>query len=514
MIKERNVVKKNPLGKFRAALVYPSEYKAGMSNLGVQIIYDLLNAQEDIYCERFFLGYDRSLETGSRLKDFHLIMFSWQFELDAQNILKILSDSNIPLRREDRKQFIIVGGPCAVNPEPLSRFVDAFYIGEAEVSLLKFIEIFRELENPKEEIEALSEVDGIYLPALENKVKRVYLKKLDESYPVTQVISEASAYGEAFLVEVSRGCSRGCRFCMGGYIFRPRRERSLQSLRNILEEGLRINQPRRVVLLGASVTDYSRLDELSRLISEARVEVSVPSLRADSLTEEFLEALARTGQRSLTIAPESCQSLRFSMNKAIPDEQIFKAARYAAKAGLKNLKMYFIFGFPGEREDHIIEAAKLVSKIKAETGLRIKISVNPLVPKPHSAMQWAPFVDKKSYSQKLKLFKKELKGKAEVKSESHRLSILQTIIARGDERLGDVLERVYEEQSLNSWKRAFKNLGMSFEDYLGERDTAEPFAWDKIDTLVRKDFLIKEYNKYFQDEVSGECCIGCGVCYD
>lgn len=505
MIKERNVVIKKPLGKFRVALVYPSKYSEGMANLGLHIIYDLLNSIEDIYCERFFLGYARSLETGSEIKDFNLIVFSWQFELDALNILKFLKECGIPINRKERKEFILVGGPCTVNPAPLEKFIDAFYIGEAEVSILKFIEIFRELESPKEEVEALSEVGGIYLPEIENRVRRVYLKDLDSFYPVTQIMSEASVYNEAFLMEISRGCSRGCRFCMGGYIFRPRRERSPEKLKEILEMGVKLNKPKRIVLLGASVTDYSNIHELSRMISESKVEVSVPSMRVDALTKDFIGALADTGQRSLTIAPESCRILRFAMNKPIKDEHIYRAARYTAEAGLKNIKMYFIVGMPDEREEHMLEIAGMVKKIKADTGLKIKMSVNPLVPKPHSAMEWAPFVDRKSYSEKLRLLKKELKGKAEVKSESYRLSSLQTIIAMGDYSLGDVLERVYMEQNLNSWKRAFKELGMSFDSYLGERSTDEPLPWDKIDTLVKKDFLIKEYTRYHNllGEVSG-----------
>lgn len=495
------MARKTTQGRLRVALVYPNEYRAGMANLGLHIIYDLLNSLPYAYCERFFYGYSRSLETGTALKAFDLILFSWQFELDALNMLSMLSRAGIPLRREGREEFVMVGGPCAVNPSPLEGYVDAFFIGEAEEKLVEFVALFKKLSRPKQEVEALA-MEGTYLPQLRNRARRVFVRDLDAYYPTAQVMSPASTYGEAFLLEVSRGCSRGCRFCMGGYIFRPRRERSLERIEGIVEEGMRLNAPQRVVLLGASVTDYSRLEGLSSLMAGWGKRVSVPSLRAESVTYNFLETLASLGQKSITIAPENCFMLRKALNKPTPDTRILEVARKARRAGIKNLKMYFILGLPGEEEGHIEEIASLVKDIKGESGLRLRVSVNPLVPKPHSAMQWAPLVDGERYRARVKELRRELQGVAEVRAESHRLSLFQTLISRGDKRIGRVLEEVGESRSLSTWKRAMKRHNLSFEGYTGEK-AIDTLPWDKIDTRINPSFLSREYKKYYQSEISG-----------
>ena len=515
IVKERNAVVKSIRGRLRVALVFPSHYRAGIANLGMQVLYDLLNSQEDIYAERFYLDVERSVETRSPLRDFDVIAFSWQFELDALNMLQILRRSGIGIRRERREQVVIAGGPCAVNPSPLERFVDAFFIGEAEAGVLEVIEALRGRKKG-EALEELAQLSYVYVPGVNEGARRVYMRDLDAYFPSAQVLSEAGAFGESLLVEVARGCARGCRFCMGGYIFRPRRERSLARLEEILIQGVEASKPERIALLGASVTDHSRIDELSELLAQINLEIAAPSLRADTLTESFARALARSGQRSITLAPEACEQLRFAANKHMSNPQILAAARLAKEAGIKNLKLYYILGFPGETEEHIKALAEEVREIKRETGLSLRLSVNPLVPKPHTAMQWFPFPEPGSLRMKLRMLRRALAGVARVEGESIKGAMLQAVIARGDSRLGEVLERaLHHGGGFSAWRRAFKEVGLSMRGYLAERKPQERLPWEKIDVLVSRGYLQEEYRRFFEGRTSPGCfsgCRRCGVC--
>jgi radical SAM superfamily enzyme YgiQ (UPF0313 family) len=515
LVKERNTVIKSIHGKLRVALVFPNLYRAGIANLGMQILYDLLNSRDDIYAERFYLDVERSVETRSPLRDFDVIAFSWQFELDAVNILEILRRSGIAMRREEREQVVIAGGPCCVNPSPLERFVDAFFIGEAEAGILEVIEAVRGRKK-EEALEELAKLGYMYVPGVNRGATRVYARNLDAYFPTAQVLSDAGAFGESLLVEVSRGCGRGCRFCMGGYIFRPRRERSLARLEEFITQGIEASKPDRISLLGASVTDYSRIDELAELLKQLGLEVAAPSLRADTLTRSFVEALVKSGQRSITLAPEACERLRYAVNKDMSNSQIHAAAKLAADAGIRNLKLYYILGFPDEGEEHITALAEEVKALKRETGLSIKLSVNPLVPKPHTPMQWFPFPEPSALKRRLRLLHKALAGVASIESESVKSAALQAAIARCDSRLGYVLEKVLSYgSSFSAWKRAFRDAGLSMEGYLEEISVDAELPWEKIDVLVNKRYLLEEHSRFFEGETSPRCfprCRRCGVC--
>ncbi|WP_456474558.1 radical SAM protein [Candidatus Pyrohabitans sp.] len=516
IVKERNTVIKSIHGKLRVALVFPNLYRAGIANLGMQILYDLLNSREDIYAERFYLDVERSVETRSPLSDFDVIAFSWQFELDALHMLEILRRSGIPIRREEREQLVIAGGPCCVNPSPLERFIDAFFIGEAEAGIMEVIGAVRGRKKG-EALEELAKLSYMYVPGISRGATRVYVRDLDAYFPAAQVLSEAGAFGESLLVEVSRGCGRGCRFCMGGYIFRPRRERSLARLEEVITRGVEASRPKRISLLGASITDYSQIDELAEFLKQLGLEISAPSLRADTLTRSFVEALVESGQRSITLAPEACEQLRYAVNKDMSNSLIIEAAKLAARAGIRYLKLYYILGFPGESEEHIKALAQEVKMLKRETGLSIKLSVNPLVPKPHSAMQWVAFPGAGVLKRRLRILHKNLAGIASIESESPRSAALQAAVARGDSRLGDVLERVLGQgRSFGAWKRAFRDLGLKMESYLGEISTDAELPWEKIDVLVSKSYLLLEHSKFLEGETSPACfpgCKRCGVCY-
>lgn len=498
---EWNVVQKNPMKNFRIALVYPNLYSAGMSNLGLRIVYDLLNGIDGVYCERFFLDHRKSLETGSPLRDFDVIAFCWQFELDAFNIIRIIEEEKI------FDKIKIAGGPCCVNPNALREYVDYFYVGEAEFNL---ISVVRELA---EGVDPIS-TPNVCSPSLNGKVKRAYMMDLDVYFPTRQVMTSKSSFGNAFILEVGRGCVEGCRFCMGGYIFRPGRERQISTIRVILEKALEESSPEKIVVINPS-SHYSRMHQLLEIFQDFDVDVSFPSLRPSIVDETVAQFLKKKGQKTVTMAPETSQKVRWFVNKKIQDSEFLQASEHLINAGIRQLKFYVIIGLPGETEEDIESLTNLFKKIRS-MGAKVSVSVNPLVPKPHTPFQWLSFISKRDYVQKVRLLKKNLKGYARVEIEEYNSAALQCILARADRKVGTIMKRAYHlGGGLMAIRKSLKEIGLGFKSYLGSLDLNDDLPWDNI-KIINKGFLKREYKKTFSGTTTSSCkseCDACRICY-
>lgn len=536
MLYEKNFFEKNPMQvDVRVALTYPNDYKTAMSNLGYQIVYGMLNDRIDMYCERVVMPFTRSIETGSPLHDFDVIAFSLQYEEDYFNVLKMLDDAGIPLRREDRGDnfpIIMAGGPCASsNPSVLSDYIDIFIIGEGEEILDKVFNRFAFMVNPHSQLESLSKISGVYLPGIsEGSVDLEIVDNMNQAYySRNPIITETDnpdfspVFGEAILLNISRGCSRGCRFCMSSYLYRPQRECSVKSLVEYCENVKNQYGLNRVAFIGAAVSDYSHIEDLISELESRGFEISVPSMRIESITHNILVSLKRSGLKTLTIAPESIYRLRVRMNKDISDEKIFNLVSDALSLGF-NLKFYFLIGLPTETEEDIEELIGYIKKINNlpkeiknktvssdnitsgsdNSAGRMSFSINPVIPKPHTPLQWYPY-DMKSNKKKIKHLKKEL-GHLNIKFSSARMGLIQYILACGDHNTGKLLE-----QSLI--------VKLSTQDWLNNIPSYElndNLPWDNINVRANKEFLKEEYNKILNNELTPWCeqdgCYNCGPC--
>lgn len=560
MFREKNVIIKNPLkADIRFGLVYPNVYKTAMSSLGYQILYNYVNEREDSYCERIIYPSVRSLETNSPLADFDIISFSLQYEQDYFNVLEILRDAGIPLRREDRTSedpLIIAGGPCASsNPLPLSDFIDIFVIGEAEAVLYDFLDLYLESDIKNErDLSPFLNMQGLYVSQFNNNAKIILLDDMNDAYHLTYpIVTETDdkdfipAFSNSILLNVSRACSRGCRFCMSSYMYRPLRETDLEDLLSIAEEARSNTGLNKISLIGAAVSDYSKINELTETLREKGFQVSTPSMRIESITRETLVALKSSGLKTLTIAPESIYSLRRRINKDIKDEDVFRVINDAVELGF-NIKLYFLIGLPYETQDDIDELASLMKQIdsmkynidsnsessiksndisiksmsnsasKNGTGfsrkkskssrkkskVSISFSVNPVIPKPHTPLQWESY-DMKGIKSKIRYLKKNLKG-LDIKFDSAKMGLIQYVLSCGDREIGDLIERSLNEKiSIKEWAQNAPNY-----------EFGDDLPWDSIDVSVSKDFLISEYEKIGTSEQTPWCedgpCYNCGAC--
>lgn len=531
LAKEKNFVVKSG-GRLRFALAYPNFYRVGMSNLGIHIIYELLNSRADTACERFFLPEQAtlekisraglpllSLETQTPLNKFQVIGFAVSFEPDYFNIVKMLRRGKIKLRASERTDFdpiIIAGGPCATfNPEPLAEIFDAFVIGEGEVILPPLIDEIISTENlPRSQrLEKLSQLAGVYVPAFPKKVSRQRVKNLDE-YPAHTTILTDDAEFNMYLIETARGCGRHCRFCMAGYCFRKPRNRSLDMLKNEILAAKKFGK--KIGLMGAAISDYPQIDALCKFILSEKLQMSVASFRADSVTFELVKSLAASGLKTLTIAPEvGSEKMRLVVNKGITEENIFNAIELGIKAGIKNFRLYFMTGLPFEELSDVEEIAKLSARIKKFCGLgRLTLSVNPFVPKPFTPFQWAPFAEKKYLDAAFKILRGELKSVrgVEIISESVKAAEIQAILSRGDRKISEI---ILQSESAQEFRKNFKAAGLDENYYLREIPFEENLAWDFLNQGFTKKYLIDEFNRAKNLKSTTPCfegCKRCGVC--
>ncbi len=446
---EKGTVRKR-YGSVSAVLVYPNTYYLGMSNLGFQRVYELLNRDEEIRCERAFFDPGlplRSLEEGRTLGSFDIIAFSIPFELDYPNVLEVLRRAKIPIRSSGRNEhypLIMAGGPTAsLNPVVLSDFIDVFIVGEAEAILPLFLAKLGERrgETRSKLLEALSALPGVYVPAVHRngsaRVRRIVARDLSEPAS-TVVLTRHTEFGGRFLVEIGRGCPFKCHFCAVRWIYRPVRFFSATSILEVCARALGLT--RKIGLLGSAVMSHPDMERICIDLVALGAEISTSSVRADSMTPALMRCLAKSGQRTLTIAPESgSDELRERMGKAISNDSIVRCAQLAREHGIRFLKLYYIIGFPGETDDDVAEIAHLTDEISRI--LPVKVSIKPLVPKPHTSFERLPMASRKEIREKVRFLRDSLSSNRRVRvlAVSVRSALLETLFSRGDRRVGEAM---------------------------------------------------------------------------
>lgn len=568
---EINSIIKEHTGRLRIALIFPDLYELGMSHLGIQIIYFMLNKYDDVVCERAFAPAPDmedllvknnipwvSHETRVPLKDFDVLAFTLPSELNYTNILNILRLSHIPLRsaeRDERFPFIIGGGACSLNPEPVADFFDAIFLGEVEDSLDLLVQKLRKVKNrPKKEfLKELCEVPGIYVPSffepvynhdntikeikplLENytRVQRQVVKNFNNAFfPEKFIVPFTPIVHDRLPVEIARGCTQGCRFCHAGTIYRPTRERSVKRILEIVDKALKSTGYEEISLMSLSTGDYSQLEALiGSLISRyesKKIAISLPSLRVGTVPEGVLRQIRSIRKTGITIALEAgTERLRRVINKNISEEDAEKMVETAFHLGWKGVKLYFMVGLPTEKEDDIEGIITLSRKLsKPEIG-DITVSLATFIPKPHTPFQWEKQIRWEEAERILGKIKKKLKGKYfKVKWQDPQLSYIEGILSRGDRKLSFLLEKAIEKGcrldswsdhfDFSKWESALNETGIDPDFYLRERKSDEVFPWEHLDTLVNKEFLLEERRRAISGEVTEDCFIGrctqCGAC--
>ena len=540
---EQGTIRKDWGGKIAFALVYPNAYAVGMSNLGFQTIYRHLNALPDVVCERVFLPDPAdvvemqrtqsppfSLESQRPLTDFHMIGFSVTYEGDYINMLRLLDLAGIPLRPADRRAhdpLVLMGGVCAFsNPEPVAPFMDFVVVGEGEELVGELITAYRERYRDRASfLDLLTAVPGVYVPeryavryAADGTVADVAaapgapavvvkrrLRDVDAFRTIAAVKTPNAEYGHMALLEVGKGCGRGCRFCLEGQVYRPVRHRSVNALRETIEQLARDGE-KRIGLVGACVSDYPWIGELLKVVEDNGMELSISSLRADSLTEELAASLARGGHRTLTIAPEAgTERLRRAIRKAITDEQILAACDLVRAQGIPNLKTYFMIGQPTETDEDVAAIVDLARRMLERLRVldprgrpfgRLTLSISSFVPKPWTPFQWAPFAGAGALADKLETIKHGVRPMATVRvlHENPREAALQALLARGDRRVSDFLERA--ARLGGDWRRALRDWDGDLDFHTRRpRGVDERLPWDHFDVGVKKAGLVREWER-------------------
>ena len=585
---EINSVCKDPSSvDVRFAMCFPDVYDIGMSHLGIQILYDMLNKMPDVYCERVYSPWTDldaimrekhiplfAIESQDPVKDFDILGITLQYEMCYTNILQILDLSGIPLHGSDRTwddPIVIGGGPCAYNPEPIAEFFDLFYIGEGETAYRQLIDIYKDSRKNGESRETFLKraagVPGIYVPSLyepeyhedgtlkafrptcpeapEKVVKQLVLDMTEAVYPEKPLVPFIKVTQDRVVLEIMRGCIRGCRFCQAGMIYRPVREKNVERLKDLAYKMLKNTGHEEISLSSLSSSDYRSLEELVRFLIEEfhgkGVNVSLPSLRIDAFSLDVMSKVQDVKKSSLTFAPEAgSQRLRDVINKGLTEEEILQGAADAFKGGWNRVKLYFMLGLPTETVEDMEGIALLSEKIaeeyyeipKDQRNVKVQVvaSTSFFVPKPFTPFQWARMSTKEEFLDKARVVNRKMKEMLNHRSLKYNwheadVTVLEGVLARGDRRVAAVIEEAYRNGALydawsesfrnDIWMKAFETCGVDIDFYTTrERSLDELFPWDFIDTGVSKEFLKREWNNAVNGTVTPNCrerCSGCGV---
>ncbi|MEA3466011.1 MAG: TIGR03960 family B12-binding radical SAM protein [Thermodesulfobacteriota bacterium] len=562
----------------RFALAFPDTYEIGMSHIGSAILYHVLNQPQWLAAERTYCPWPdmeeqmraesavlSSLESNTPLSDFDLVGFSLQYELCYTNVVNMLNLADIPALRCERNEhhpLIVVGGPCAFNPEPISDFIDCALIGDGEEAVIELCSAVRVSRNANETreqlLERLRHIEGIYLPHLFEVsytgqgqvnqitplrddylgVKRRFVKDLDKAaYPTKPLVPFMHTVHDRVAMEIARGCTRGCRFCQAGYIYRPVRERQASTIIDVIDQSLKHSGYNEVSLLSLSSGDYSAIEPLLQNLMERyaneRVAVSLPSLRVGSLTDELIEEVRKVRKTGFTLAPEAgTERLRQVINKGIKAEDLLTTSRTIYTLGWRMIKLYFMMGLPTETREDLDGIVDLAFKVKrssrgTEGGGDVNVSVSTFIPKPHTPFQWDAQLNLEQTIERQRYLRDALqKKKLRLKWHEAQLSILEGVFARGDRRLGKVILRAVElgcrfdgwrEQfRFDLWQQALDECGLEIEFYLRQREEDETLPWDHIDCGIPKSFFIKERHNALALQYTPDCrsgkCSQCGIC--
>ena len=579
---EFNEIKKNKEDvRVRVAFCFPDTYEIGMSNLGMRILYGVMNQMEGVWCERVFAPWGDmesamrannlplwALESQDPVKDFDMIAFTIGYEMAYSNILNMLNLAGIPLHSRDRhdlKNIVFAGGVCAYNPEPLADFIDFFSLGEGEDITVEIVSLY---DRAKAEgwskdafLHEVAKIPGVYVPSFYehtynpdgtfaaitpvNGTPKVITKRivedLDNAYwPVKMIIPSTEIVHDRANLEVFRGCIRGCRFCQAGYTCRPVRKKSPEVLFRQAVESLEDSGNNEITLSSLSTSDYRGLKELTDQMipycADHKINLSVPSLRADNFSRELMEKLQTVRKSGLTFAPEAgTQRLRDVINKNLTEEEILTTCTNAFSGGWNNVKLYFMLGLPTETDEDVLGIADLVYKIilawkehavNKKRGLRVHVATAYFVPKPHTAFQWEKQISPEEYLRRCRLLKSHFYSKSiEYNYHAPDLSRLEAVFARGDRRLGSVLEEAVkngarldgwdEYFNYSKWFDAFNTCGVDTDFYTvrgyGED---EILPWDTIDVGITKKFLLRERSRAYEGKITPDCregCAGCGA---
>jgi len=534
---ERGTLIKDWGGLAPVALIYPNTYYVGMSSLGFQTLYRLLNEAPGLVCERAFQAVRDSrnrpsepvlsIESQRRMQDFAALAFSLSFETDYLNMIDLLRRAGIPplaQERDDSYPLVLAGGPAvSANPAPLAPILDVIAIGEVEEIFPRLAEVLAQgIRTEKAELLAeLARIPGIYVPQLHRdeafSVRRQWVKDVDASPTHSAVLTPNTEFGNMYLIEIARGCRQGCRFCLAGFAYRPTRERSVDVLLDQAKEGLALTK--RVGLVASSVSDHTGIDDLATRLREMGAHLSVSSLRADSLSAPLLEALSESGARTLTIAPEAgSERLRRVINKGLSRDDLISATEAAREFGFAHLKLYFMLGLPTESEDDVVSIANLVKELARRFRRRVSVKLTPFVPKAQTPFERRAMCDGGTLNARLRAVTKELRAAGvSVNRESVEWAQVQGMLARGDEGLGHALARL-EGLNLGSWRRALKLAGLDTQTYLRARDVAETLPWHVVDAGTKRSYLQRENERANSAEPTPPCppdyasCQRCGVC--